>query len=64
YVTDGSKPAGALSLAVWRNDLYVAGYEDFAFGTRLAAKYWKNGEMVSLTDGAKEAIASSIFLSR
>lgn len=39
-------------------DVYVAGYE--VTGTGAVAKYWKNGQAVSLTDGTTYAAASSI----
>src|SRR4026209_385590 len=42
-------------------DVYVAGFEESGLG--YVAKYWKNGQAVSLTDGTTDAAASSIFVS-
>ena len=44
------------------NDIYLAGAEDNASGN-FVAKYWKNGDPVSLTDGTKNAYATSIAVS-
>jgi hypothetical protein len=41
-------------------NVYVAGYEYTAF--TIVAKYWKNGNAISLTDGSNDAYASSIFI--
>ena len=45
---------------VYRTDVYVAGYE--IEGAYSVAKYWKNGTPVSLTNGANDAYANSIFI--
>jgi hypothetical protein len=42
-------------------DVYVAGTEES--GSGYVAKYWKNGQAVSLTDGTTYAAAYSIFVS-
>ena len=42
-------------------NVYVAGYEYTAF--TIVAKYWKNGNAISLTDGSNVALAYSIFVS-
>jgi hypothetical protein len=44
------------------SDVYAAGYEDNASGTRSVAKVWKNGVVTDLTDGANEANAYGIFV--
>ena len=64
-LTNGSVVgATATSIAVVGTDVYVAGWEgDFvgrAGGSGSVAKYWKNGQEVSLTGGATYAYASSI----
>ena len=50
------------SVAVSGNDVYMAGFE--SNGTHYIAKYWKNDKPLNLTDGSKDAIANSIFLSK
>lgn len=52
--------SNAISIAVFDNDVYVAGWENN--GTRDVAKYWKNGTPVSLTDGAFTSVGNSITL--
>src|SRR5690606_34671311 len=44
----------------YRTDVYVAGYE--YNGNEYVAKYWVNGQAVDLSDGAREALASAIFV--
>ena len=41
-------------------NIYVAGFE--YNGSHRVAKYWKNGQPVSLTDGSREACANSIVV--
>lgn len=61
----------ANSVSVSGSDVYVAGRQNdgkfyqagFAQRQRFVAKYWKNGQPVNLTDGRKEAIATSITIS-
>ncbi|MBL0358949.1 MAG: hypothetical protein IPP72_19700 [Chitinophagaceae bacterium] len=43
------------------HDVYVAGFE--SNGTTTIAKIWKNAVATALTDGSKDGIASSIFVS-
>jgi len=52
-----SKTAGAHSVFVSGNDVYVAGYTDGD------AILWKNGEAQKLTDGSYYAEAHSVFIS-
>lgn len=56
--------SSARSIAVVGTDVYVAGWEgDFlgrVGGTGAVAKYWKNGQTVSLTNGTTYAYATSI----
>src|SRR5690606_7036176 len=44
----------------YRTHVYVAGYE--YNGNEYVAKYWVNGQAVELSDGAREALASAIFV--
>jgi len=71
-LSDGSRHADAHAIAVSGSDVYVAGYA--AEGTELTdvngnvyrnwiAKYWKNGNPVSLTDGSLYAQALAIAVS-
>jgi hypothetical protein len=43
------------------NDVYVAGWEHTSPGIT-AAKYWKNGQMISLNNGNTDSRANSIFV--
>jgi len=71
-LTDGLRHALANSIAVSGTDVYVAGtqwdgklYQN-ANGSELRrsiAKYWKNGNLVNLTDGTVDAEARSIAVS-
>jgi hypothetical protein len=66
-LTSGSAVyATATSIAIAGSDVYVAGWEgDFvgrAGGTGAVAKYWKNGQAVSLTNGTNYGYARSIAL--
>ena len=56
-LTDGTNEAWAHSIAVFGNDVYVAGYDG------RVAKYWKNGVAVSLNDGTEVASAFSVMVS-
>src|SRR5215210_1779904 len=58
---DSTTPSAATSIVVSGADVYVAGTE-FPGGS-FGAVYWKNGNVVSLTDGSEFAIASSIAVS-
>ena len=71
-LTDGSNSAYATSIAVSGTDVYVAGiewdgqsYQDASGYSyrKSVAKYWKNGNPVSLTDGTEDAEAKSIAVS-
>ena len=41
--------------------VYVVGYEND--GTKLIAKLWKDGIATSLTNGSKDGVANSVFVS-
>jgi len=71
-LTDGTNSAQAWSIVVSGNDAYVAGYEwngrsyQDASGSpykKSIAKYWKNSQLVILTDGTDDAYAKSIAVS-
>jgi hypothetical protein len=60
-VTDAYGLFGKDTVTVTVNDfydVYVAGFR--YIGTASVATYWKNGQVISLTDGTKNASASSI----
>jgi hypothetical protein len=62
-LSDGQYDAGASSVFVHNNDVYVAGYEKNSSGKEIA-KYWKNGAAVSLPDdGSLGAWATAIVVS-
>ena len=52
--------AGSNSIAVYGNDIYIAGTD--GGGNSSIAAYWKNGILVDITDGSHEAAATSIFI--
>ena len=60
-LTTGAIGAVANSVFVVGNDVYVAGYQ-WKIGGHYIATYWKNGEVVKLTDETKNAIANSIYI--
>ncbi len=62
--TEGNQ-ADVTDIAVWGEDIYVAGWEGMGqtneFGVKLGvAKYWKNGQGTQLTDGTKNAQALGV----
>ena len=71
-LSDGSNDAYATSVAVSGSDVYVAGYENngdanpyyqsqgLNSGRNDIAEYWKNGNLVVLTDGTEFARAFSV----
>jgi len=62
-LSDDQYDAGASSVFVHNNDVYVAGYEKNSGGKEIA-KYWKNGAAVSLPDvGSLGARATAIVVS-
>lgn len=60
-LSKGADRAGAMSIFVKGDDVYVAGYEENNDG-KTVAKYWKNGVETSLTNGNQDAIAKSIYI--
>jgi uncharacterized membrane protein len=51
----------ASAVAVSDNDVYIAGNITNSSGN-LEAKYWKNGNMISLADPSKRSEATAIFI--
>jgi len=72
YLTDGKRNAEALSVFVYRNNVYAVGYENSGqIGGQIGgdqtvyytvAKLWKNGVAQNLTDGTRYAEAYSVFV--
>ncbi|MBC9930572.1 hypothetical protein [Chitinophaga qingshengii] len=56
-----SNEARARGMAVYNNDVYIAGYEWTPQGLILA-KYWKNNIQMNLTDGTRAAEAYAIAI--
>ena len=66
-LSDPQNSAFAMDIAVAGSDVYVAGSESGldwdGNGWRASvAKYWKNGQAISLTDGTKSAFAAGIVV--
>ena len=66
-LSDPQNSAFAMDIAVAGSDVYVAGSEsgwdwDGNHWKASVAKYWKNGQAISLTDGTKSARAASIVV--
>jgi len=62
-LTDKSKVAIALAIAVSGSDVYVAGQAEYEGTTNYVAMYWKNGTAINLTDGSKGSVANAIAVS-
>jgi hypothetical protein len=63
-LSDGSKDAEILSIAVSGNDVYACGYDGWEYGrTFKVAKYWKNGNAITLTRATADAEARAIVVS-
>ncbi len=60
FLSKDSNLKRALSIFVYGNEVYVAGY--LIAGITPIAEYWKNGNQVILTDGSNNAQARSIFV--
>ena len=58
------EPSNALSIFIFQNDVYMAGYAYTNDSPWTFACYWKNGQRFDLTDGSKPAGAKSIFVSK
>ena len=58
-LSSGASNSSVSSLFVAGNDVFAAGYEENTNGIRVA-KTWKNGVETALTDGTKNAVASTI----
>ena len=66
-LSDPQNWADAMDIAIAGSDVYVAGSEsgwdwDGNHWKAGVAKYWKNGQAISLTDGTKSAWAASIVV--
>jgi hypothetical protein len=58
--TNDYRPGGTTSIVVSGNDVYVGGFQQ---EQKFVAKYWKNGNPVTLSDGTKDTYATSIAVS-
>lgn len=59
-ITDGTQNAKANSIAVYGNDVYIAGTE--SNGSYTFATYWKNGSSIPLTIGKTNGEANSVYV--
>jgi hypothetical protein len=57
-----NKSSNALSIFPDQKDIYMAGYVYSIDPPWNIACYWKNGQLINLTDGSKPAIAKSIYV--
>jgi len=64
-LTDGKYDAGAYSISISGDDVYIAGDEYILSSNGISiyvAKYWKNGVAVNLSDGSNDASAHAIVV--
>ena len=59
-ISDGTQNSRGSAVAISGTDVYIAGSGPSADGKEIAAKYWKNGNAVTLTSVSESAEALSI----
>jgi len=60
-LTNGTNEAEALSVFVFNNDVYVAGYESSS--TKRVARLWKNGVVQPISSSTNETSGAAVYVS-
>lgn len=61
-IRDGTPDVRGNSIAVNRNDIYIAGSGTIGSNNAIIAKYWKKGSPVILSNGQESAFGLSIAI--